>query len=270
MALALSSLETPTWMFWDCCPQLPCHSPAPTPLLLRRAGFGGSQPVNPSPIPPGTLGSTPAPAASPYIPPIPYYLPVIGFVCQYSIRLEWMTEHTHVFLDIYPQSHPVEDYRHCIKRGLEPPQVGGGHHTVVRIEERCLKVQPLMSLLRLPLSAIDSPNRHACRLFRVVIVSAYYNLQGDVSIYGKCIEMGKKIAGACYISLLRKNTSGTNIHLTGKKGQWLCKRVQGFIINWKLILIKTIQALQHTYLLVNRLDNCVSVIHFYDLIMIVI
>ena len=105
---------------------------------------------------------------------------------------------------------------------------------------------------------------------RVAIVSACYNIEEDVIIYEIFIEMGKKFAGACYLSILRKNISGIKIHLTGKQIQLLCKRGQRFIINWKLILLETIQTLQHTYLLVNRLDKFVNVIHFYDMIMIVI
>ena len=71
---ALPLPGTPSCTPWDRRPCLLRHLPEPVPPLLCHVGFGGAQPVTPSPSPSHTPGSSTAPTVAPCsssLPPSP-------------------------------------------------------------------------------------------------------------------------------------------------------------------------------------------------------
>ena len=79
-------------------------------------------------------------------------------------RPAWLANHTHSFLYVCPQAHPVREPHQLVKRCLYPHRIGGGYHPVVRVKKRCLHLQPCMSPFH-PNSPVvpfpNCPSRHS-------------------------------------------------------------------------------------------------------------
>ena len=89
----------------------------------------------------------------------------IGFICPYPGRSAWMADHHHSFPEICLQPHPVKESRHCVKRGLETPRVGGGYHPSVCIENIFMQLQPFLCL---PLCIVMLPDFLSLWMYRFV------------------------------------------------------------------------------------------------------